>query len=76
MQACCARLRVDGSSPEPAKNSLDQADAKMRLRIYRGAQALYAEFVNANPANPRQPGCAQSRQSRSSVELSNRIGPA
>jgi outer membrane protein assembly factor BamD (BamD/ComL family) len=40
-------------SPEPAKTSLDQADAKMAAADYSGAQVLYAEFVNANPGSPQ-----------------------
>jgi len=46
----CASL---APSPDPAKNSLDRADAKMAAADYSGAQALYAEFVNANPGNPQ-----------------------
>lgn len=36
-----------------ARNSLDRAEAKMAAADYSGAQALYAEFVNANPGNPQ-----------------------
>ena len=49
----CAGCASIAPSPEPAKNSLDQADAKMAAADYSGAQALYAEFVNANPGNPQ-----------------------
>jgi hypothetical protein len=40
-------------SPEPAEILLDQADAKLAAADYSGAQASYAEFVNANPGNPQ-----------------------
>lgn len=40
-------------SPTPAKNSLERAEAKMAAADYSGAQALYAEFVNANPGTPQ-----------------------
>ena len=46
----CASL---APSPDPAKNLLDRADAKMAAADYNGAQTLYAEFVNANPGNPQ-----------------------
>ena len=47
----CTGCASIAPSPEPARNSLDQADAKMAAADYSGAQALYAEFVNANPGN-------------------------
>ena len=40
-------------TPEPARATLDQADAKIVAADYSGAQALYAEFVNANPDSPQ-----------------------
>ena len=46
----CASLTP---APEPAQNSLGQADAMMAAADYSGAQALYAEFVNTNPGNPQ-----------------------
>lgn len=49
----CTGCASMGPSPAPAKNSLDQADAKMAAADYSGAQVLYAEFVNANPGNPQ-----------------------
>jgi len=49
----CSGCAPIAPAPEPAKNSLDQADAKLAAADYSGAQALYAEFVNANPANPQ-----------------------
>jgi cell shape-determining protein MreC len=49
----CAGCASIAPSPEPARNLLDQADAKMAAADYRGAQALYAEFVNDNPADPQ-----------------------
>jgi hypothetical protein len=49
----CTGCASIAPSPEPARNSLDQADAKMAAADYSGAQALYAEFVNANPGNPQ-----------------------
>lgn len=49
----CTGCASMAPSPAPAKNSLDQADAKMAAADYRGAQALYTEFVNANPGNPQ-----------------------
>jgi hypothetical protein len=49
----CTGCAPIAPSPEPARNSLERADAKMAAADYRGAQALYAEFVNANPANPQ-----------------------
>jgi len=50
-----ARNSLDqaGNSLDQAGNSLDQADAKMAVADYSGAQALYAEFANANPGNPQ-----------------------
>ena len=50
LSAGCASI---APSPAPTKPSLDQADAKMAAADYSGAQALYAEFVNANPGNPQ-----------------------
>jgi hypothetical protein len=49
------RKPLDQAAPAPAadRNSLDQADAKLAAADYGGAQALYAEFVNANPADPQ-----------------------
>ena len=49
----CAGCASTAPSPEPARNPLELADAKMAAADYRGAQALYAEFVNANPGNPQ-----------------------
>lgn len=49
----CTGCAPIGPSPEPARNPLDQADAKLAAADYSGAQALYAEFVNANPGNPQ-----------------------
>jgi len=49
----CTGCASIAPSPAPAKNSLDQAEAKMAAADYSGAQALYAEFVNANPGNPQ-----------------------
>ena len=49
----CAGCASVAPAPEAAKDSLGQADAKMAAADYSGAQALYAEFVNANPANPQ-----------------------
>jgi peptidoglycan hydrolase CwlO-like protein len=49
----CTGCASMAPAPAPAKNSLDQADAKMAAADYRGAQALYTEFVNANPGNPQ-----------------------
>jgi hypothetical protein len=49
------RNPLDQTAPAPVadRNSLDQADAKLAAADYSGAQALYAEFVNANPADPQ-----------------------
>ena len=49
----CGGCASIAPSAKSAKNSLDQADAKMAAADYSGAQALYAEFVNANPGNPQ-----------------------
>lgn len=49
----CSGCASIAPSPEPAKNSLDRADAKMAAADYSGAQTLYAEFVNADPGNPQ-----------------------
>jgi hypothetical protein len=49
----CAGCASTVPSPEPARNPLDLADAKTAAADYRGAQALYAEFVNAKPADPQ-----------------------
>ena len=48
-------------APESARTTLDQADEKMAAADYAGAQALYAEFVNANP-NHAQAGRARATQ--------------
>jgi hypothetical protein len=49
----CTGCASIAPSPEPVKTLLDQADAKMAATDYIGAQALYAEFENANPGNPQ-----------------------
>jgi hypothetical protein len=49
----CSGCAPIAPTPEPARNALDQADAKLAAADYSGAQALYAEFVNANPGNPQ-----------------------
>ncbi len=49
----CTGCASMAPSSEPAANLLDQADAKLAAADYSGAQALYTEFVNANPANPQ-----------------------
>jgi hypothetical protein len=50
---CASTAPAPAPAPVPDKNSLDQADAKLAAADYSGAQALYAEFVNADPANPQ-----------------------
>jgi flagellar motility protein MotE (MotC chaperone) len=49
----CAGCASIAPSPEPPRGSLDQADARLAAEDYSGAQALYAEFVNASPGNPQ-----------------------
>lgn len=49
----CSGCASMAPSPKSARNTLDQADARMAAADYSGAQALYAEFVNANPASPQ-----------------------
>jgi hypothetical protein len=48
----CTGCAPMAPSPAPARNPLEQADATLAAADYSGAQALYAEFVNANPGNP------------------------
>ncbi|MDP2708411.1 MAG: hypothetical protein Q8O70_13045, partial [Burkholderiales bacterium] len=38
-------------APEPSGSLLDEADAKMRAKDYKGASASYGEFVKADPGN-------------------------
>jgi hypothetical protein len=58
----CTGCAPVAPAPEPVTNRLDQADAKMAAADYRGAQALYAEFVVRTRITRRQPGCAQTRR--------------
>jgi predicted RNase H-like nuclease (RuvC/YqgF family) len=56
----CASLTPEPDASSQAKpvaasraatTALEQADAKMAAADYRGAQALYAQFINENPDN-------------------------
>lgn len=54
LSAGCASLSPESgkaSAPASAKSLLDQADASMSAEDYSGASALYAQFVQADPAN-------------------------
>ena len=39
----------------PARETLEQADAKLASADYAGAQVLYAAFINADPGNSQVP---------------------
>lgn len=55
--AGCKSLAPDSTTASPVSPGtlLEQADTKLVAADYPGAQALYAEFLNASPDNPQAP---------------------
>ena len=64
----CASLSPEpGATPRDTKAVLEQADAKMAAADYRGAQALYAQFITENPDN------AQTARARATQRALDRL---
>jgi hypothetical protein len=70
LSAGCASLSPESAKapgPAPAKSLLDQADARMTAEDYGGASVLYAQFVEADPAN------AQAARARATQAVLDRL---
>ena len=48
---CSSTAPAPQPAREPPKSLLDEADAKLSAEDYKGASALYGEFVKAQPGN-------------------------
>ena len=63
----CSTAPAPQPAREPPKSLLDEADAKLSVEDYKGASALYGEFVKA------QPGNAQAARARATQAVLNRL---
>jgi TolA-binding protein len=65
--AGCSTAPAPQPAREPPKSLLDEADTKLSVEDYKGASALYGEFVKA------QPGNAQAARARATQTVLSRL---